>query len=139
LANLQKFNLPNSDNAHLIMRKDVSSKEIRRQEVLKNYHILLYLGDNLADFHALYDVKGAANRLAATNQLLAEFGDKFHCPAEPGLRRLGRSYVQLWFNPATKRFSDSGAFRNHIDKAIMLVVFYTAWNYPISSNGSYFN
>jgi 5'-nucleotidase (lipoprotein e(P4) family) len=77
LANLQKFNLPNSDNAHLIMRKDVSSKEIRRQEVMKNYNILLYLGDNLADFHALYDVKGASNRLAATNQLLAEFGDKF--------------------------------------------------------------
>src|SRR5688500_9359986 len=53
LKNLQRFNFPFSDNQHLILRQNTSSKEIRRQQVANTYDIILLLGDNLADFSML--------------------------------------------------------------------------------------
>ena len=48
--NLKLYNLPNADKAHVILRQTVSSKEARRQQILKNYNVVLYCGDNLPDF-----------------------------------------------------------------------------------------
>lgn len=77
LLNLQKFNLPNTDNAHLILRQGVSSKEARRQQVAATHDIILLLGDNLADFSSLFDKKPIEERERNTNNLAAEFGKKF--------------------------------------------------------------
>jgi len=77
LSNLQKFNFPNADNAHLILKQTTSSKEARRQAVMKTHSVLLLMGDNLADFSALYDKKTVDERLQATQQLAAEFGNHF--------------------------------------------------------------
>jgi 5'-nucleotidase (lipoprotein e(P4) family) len=79
LRNLQRFNLPNADNEHLIPRQPntSSSKELRRQEVMKNYDVLMLLGDNLADFSALFDKKNEQERLQNTNLSAGEFGSKF--------------------------------------------------------------
>ena len=77
LQNLQRFNFPNADNAHLILKQTISSKEGRRQQVLQTHNILLLMGDNLADFSALFDKKTYDERLSATQQLAAEFGHRF--------------------------------------------------------------
>lgn len=77
LQNLERFNFPNADNVHLLHRQTSSSKEDRRQQVAKTYNILLLMGDNLTDFSALYDKKNYDDRLAATQQLAAEFGSRF--------------------------------------------------------------
>jgi 5'-nucleotidase (lipoprotein e(P4) family) len=78
IKNLQLYNLPNTDNEHVLLRQSSSSKETRRQQVLKNYNIVLLCGDNLPDFDMLYDNKSAeSNRLAATEQLKKEFGSKY--------------------------------------------------------------
>ncbi|MGZ5287746.1 MAG: 5'-nucleotidase, lipoprotein e(P4) family [Flavisolibacter sp.] len=77
LKNLQRFNLPNADNAHLILKKGVSSKEPRRQEIMKNYDVVLLMGDNLADFSELYDKRTVEDRNLVTRQLAAEFGHRF--------------------------------------------------------------
>ena len=77
LKNLQQFNFPNADNEHLILRQTTSSKEARRQQVLQTHNILLFLGDNLADFTALYDKKTTDERSTTTEQLAAEFGNRF--------------------------------------------------------------
>src|ERR1700744_4555482 len=56
MKNLKRYSLPNADKAHLLLKpKATSSKESRRQQVLKTYNIVLLCGDNLADFDALYD------------------------------------------------------------------------------------
>jgi len=78
LKNLKRYKLPNADNAHLFLRDKVSSKEARRQQVLKKYEIVLLCGDNLPDFDALYDNKPAEeSRNAATEKLKKQFGNKY--------------------------------------------------------------
>lgn len=77
LANLQRFHFPYADNQHLVLRKDISSKEPRRQEIARNYEIILLLGDNLADFSSLFDKKTEAERAQNVQALATEFGKKF--------------------------------------------------------------
>ncbi len=77
LQNLQKFNLPNADSAHLFTKADVSSKEARRKEVMMKYNVLLLMGDNLADLNVLFDKKTTADRKTNADLLAAEFGNKF--------------------------------------------------------------
>lgn len=77
LLNLQKFNLPNADNEHLVLKGSVSSKEFRRQQVADNYDVILLLGDNLADFSSMFDKKTMNERERNTNLLSTEFGKKF--------------------------------------------------------------
>ena len=78
LRNLQRYSMPNTDNAHMLPRQKTSSKEDRRKQVLSSYNVVLLCGDNLADFDVLYDNKPAEdNRQAATTQLEKEFGNKY--------------------------------------------------------------
>jgi 5'-nucleotidase (lipoprotein e(P4) family) len=76
--NLQRYHFPFADDQHLILRKDVSSKEPRRQQIASAYDIVLLLGDNLADFSPLFDSpKTTEERAAAVQQLAGEFGKRF--------------------------------------------------------------
>lgn len=77
LLNLQKFNLPNADNAHLILRQGVSSKEARRLQVATSNDVILLLGDNLADFTSAFDKKTLEEREKNTKTLADAFGKKF--------------------------------------------------------------
>ncbi len=77
LKNLQKFNLPNADDAHLLLKQTTSSKEIRRDQVLKNHDIILFLGDNLNDFSAMFERKTYEERLQNAENNQAEFGKRF--------------------------------------------------------------
>jgi 5'-nucleotidase (lipoprotein e(P4) family) len=77
LKNLQKFNFPNSDNAHLFPRQDTSSKEKRRQGISASHNIVMLMGDNLGDFSFLFDKKNTEERLQNVNSIAAEFGNRF--------------------------------------------------------------
>ncbi len=78
LKNLKLYNLPYADNAHLILKKETSSKEARRRQVLKKYNIVLLCGDNLPDFTALYDNKPSEyKRAEVTEQLKKQFGNRY--------------------------------------------------------------
>jgi len=77
IQNLERFNLPNADELHLMARKSTSSKEARRQAVLNAFEIVLLLGDNLADFSSLFDKKTVDERLRNTNFSAADFGNRF--------------------------------------------------------------
>lgn len=78
LKNLNLYNLPNADDAHLLLRNGSSSKESRRQKVLQKYNIVLLCGDNLPDFDALYDNKPTEeDRISATEKLKKEFGSRY--------------------------------------------------------------
>lgn len=77
LKNLQNYQLPNSDNQHLLMRKGISSKEQRREEVMKNFDVVLFIGDNLADFNSVYDKRSVEERNLVTRQIADEFGNRY--------------------------------------------------------------
>ncbi|HEK19408.1 5'-nucleotidase, lipoprotein e(P4) family [Mucilaginibacter sp.] len=76
--NLQKYGLPFTDAAHIILKNGPSSKESRRQQVLAKCNIVLLCGDNLPDFDKAYDNKAPeADRMAATERLKKEFGSRY--------------------------------------------------------------
>jgi 5'-nucleotidase (lipoprotein e(P4) family) len=78
LFNLQRYGLPNTNDEHLFLKNGNSSKESRRLEVLKTHNVLLLCGDNLPDFDLLYDNHPTEeSRIAATQRLRKEFGNKF--------------------------------------------------------------
>ena len=77
LSNLQRFNLPNADEAHLLTRRSPSSKEDRRMEIMQNHEVVLLMGDNLADFSTLFDKKNEAERKANVDASADLFGKKF--------------------------------------------------------------
>ena len=77
VQNLQRFNFPDADNVHLLPRQVTSSKEIRRQQVMKDYTVVLLLGDNLGDFSDLFDKRSEEVRMDNTNKVAPLFGSKF--------------------------------------------------------------
>jgi len=77
LKNLREAGFPMADSLHLLLRSEVSNKEIRRQEVLKNHRIVLLAGDNLNDFTDLYEAAMPEKRRQITDSLRGEFGRRF--------------------------------------------------------------
>lgn len=77
LQNLQRFNFPNADDAHLLVRQNTSGKEVRRQQVMADHEVVLLLGDNLSDFSDLFDKKSMEQRLLAVQQLSGQFGNRY--------------------------------------------------------------
>lgn len=77
VLNLKNLNLPFSDDAHVFLRTDISSKEPRRRVVRKDHEILLLFGDNLLDFSSLFEQQSTARRAAIVDSLRNEFGTRF--------------------------------------------------------------
>lgn len=78
IRNLKNEGFPAVDENHLFMRAgDSSSKEERRQKIIKKYHVSLFVGDDIQDFSAVFENKSVAERFALTDSLRAEFGRKF--------------------------------------------------------------
>jgi 5'-nucleotidase (lipoprotein e(P4) family) len=76
--NLKLYHLPYVDETHLLLKQGTSSKEARRQLVLKKYNVVLLCGDNLPDFDARYDNHPAeTDRATTTQNLKAQFGDRY--------------------------------------------------------------
>lgn len=77
LKNLQLFNCPDAVTDHLLMKKETSGKEIRRQAVAQTHEIVLLCGDNLSDFSSVFDKKLTIERNARATDNAALFGDRF--------------------------------------------------------------
>ena len=95
LKNLKLYNLPDADRAHLLLKQKVSSKEVRRQQVLKTHQVILLCGDNLADFDALYDNHPSdESRTSTTLKLMKEFGSRYIVIPNPTYG----DFEGAWFN-----------------------------------------
>lgn len=77
LKNLKKFNFPNADEAHLLLKQNVSSKEDRKQQIASSHTIVMLMGDNLNDFSFLFEKKDPAARALVADSMAAEFGNRF--------------------------------------------------------------
>lgn len=76
LRNLRKYGFPYADDAHLLTKDKSSDKQSRREAVLRDYEIVMYLGDNLGDFHSIFDSADPQIRNKALGLFSSEFG---HC------------------------------------------------------------
>lgn len=56
--NILAMGFPLKDDSHLTVLMDTSNKETRQNEILKDYNVVVFLGDNLNDFRRKYYVKG---------------------------------------------------------------------------------
>lgn len=77
VANLQQKGFPNADTDHVFLKTDTSEKQARRDRVLADYEVVLYLGDNLSDFSQVFDGQSTAVRGQFAASLKKEFGDQF--------------------------------------------------------------
>lgn len=77
LNNLKKFNLPNADDQHLLLRGNTSSKEPRKNLIAETHSIILLMGDNLNDFSFLFEKKSSDEREKLADSLSADFGNRF--------------------------------------------------------------
>lgn len=77
IKNLAELGFPHADAEHVITRSAEASKEGRRQELLKKYHISLLFGDNLNDFSEVYEGLSVKERLSAVDRTSQDFGRKF--------------------------------------------------------------
>jgi len=76
LRNLQAFGFPFADEAHLLVKKESSDKEPRRQKILADYNVLLLCGDNLSDFSNVF-YRENKNMAEVVQQAKNEFGSHF--------------------------------------------------------------
>ena len=74
LKNLQKFKFPDAIHEHLFLKGAVSTKEIRKQQILKDHQIVLLIGDNLNDLSNSYEKKLPDDRMKITDSLSQQFG-----------------------------------------------------------------
>jgi len=74
--NLKKFHFPVKEK-NILARTNTSSKKERRNIIQKNYHILLYLGDNLNDFNTFFEKKSLSQRATTIRQEKIKFAQQF--------------------------------------------------------------
>ena len=98
LINLKQYHFPNADTSHLLFKKEISSKESRRQSVMKNYNVVMLLGDNLADFSSLFEQQNIENRLAKTDKMKEEWGSKFIVLPNPMYGDWEGAFYQYQYN-----------------------------------------
>ncbi len=77
LKNLRKFNFPNADNEHLLLKQKTSSKEERKKSIQENHNVVLLMGDNMNDFIFLFEKKDPDERSKVADNFAAEFGNRF--------------------------------------------------------------
>lgn len=77
IRNLRDVGFPFTDNKHLVLNSDGSSKEVRRKAISENYDILLFIGDNLADFDVVFDKRGSDQGSVAVTENAEKFGKDF--------------------------------------------------------------
>ncbi|MEO6906166.1 MAG: 5'-nucleotidase, lipoprotein e(P4) family [Ginsengibacter sp.] len=77
LKNLKKFNFPNADNQHLLLKGNISSKEPRKNSIAETHTIVLLMGDNMNDFSFLFEKKNSDERDKVADSFAADFGNHF--------------------------------------------------------------
>ena len=77
LANLKRYGFPFADNEHLMLKQEVSSKEPRRQSILENHSLVMFVGDNLNDLSQVFEKKLPADRMNSVDSLKQFFGNRF--------------------------------------------------------------
>ncbi|MBT7608175.1 MAG: 5'-nucleotidase, lipoprotein e(P4) family [Bacteriovoracaceae bacterium] len=74
--NLKELGFP-IKKENLMMKTTTSSKKERREKVLKNYRIILLIGDNLIDFSEIFEHLPTDERISVVAENKNKFGKQF--------------------------------------------------------------
>lgn len=75
--NLNKYGYPNVADKYIFLKSNTSNKQPRRDTVADQYDILMLIGDNILDFHVLFEDKGLQERDSLARAFSGKFGKKF--------------------------------------------------------------
>lgn len=77
IRNLQKYEFPQADEEHVLLKMENFSKEQRRELVAETYEIVMLIGDNLIDFENAFKNKSVKDRFDQVKEVKDDFGSKF--------------------------------------------------------------
>ncbi|MBN1339785.1 MAG: 5'-nucleotidase, lipoprotein e(P4) family [Bacteroidales bacterium] len=77
LNNMKSLGFPFADEDHLLMRTEENSKKARREKVAGNHRIIMFIGDNLADFSETFEGKAVEERKTLVDENKDRFGTLF--------------------------------------------------------------
>ena len=77
IDNLKSVGFTNISDENVLLRTTESSKEARRQFILKKYRIVLSIGDNLDDHATVFEKKSVADRFAEVDKAKDLFGRQY--------------------------------------------------------------
>lgn len=77
IENMRRVKFPYADEKHLLFMGNTSSKQRRFEMVENEYHVVLYMGDNLSDFTSEFRAPSTTKRNELADHLENEFGVKF--------------------------------------------------------------
>ncbi len=104
MENLRRKGFPQVEVGHIYLRTNESSKENRRLEIQKTHDIVLLLGDNLADFAAVFEHQPTRLRNQTVDRLKEEFGKRFIVLPNPMYGDWeGALYDYQWQLPAEQK------------------------------------
>ena len=84
INNFKKYNIPQADSSHILLRTTTSSKEDRRNLVVnQGLQIALFVGDNLDDMGAVFETDNLEERNQAVYDHQAYFGTKYFVLPNP--------------------------------------------------------
>ena len=84
LGHLKLLGFPYADEKHLTVLRDTSNKEKRQDEIMKDFNVVVFLGDNLNDFRRKYYIKAAAGKDAVDERMKLMEADR---------DKFGRNYI----------------------------------------------
>lgn len=97
MRNFKAIGFPQADRKHMIFKTDSSDKQIRFDQVMKDYDVVVFMGDNAGDLPIGTYHKGQEERNALVDQHKAEFGKRFivfpnptYGDWEPALKKDGK-------------------------------------------------
>lgn len=77
-GNIKAMGFPYKDDKYLTVLRDTSNKETRQNEIMKDYDVVVFLGDSLNDFRRKYYIKGdVGSRIAAMEADKGLYGSKY--------------------------------------------------------------
>jgi len=77
IQNLNDLKFPDVSDETVKLKIETSEKEPRRNDIKKDYRIVLLIGDNLDDFSADYEKKSVAERFTTVNTEEKLFGSQY--------------------------------------------------------------
>lgn len=77
VSNLQNLGLPFADTNHILLKTTTSNKISRRKMISDNHHIIMLLGDNLADFDGVWEHAEHSSRSQSVISHDADWGNRF--------------------------------------------------------------
>jgi 5'-nucleotidase (lipoprotein e(P4) family) len=77
MDNLKSLGFPDVTDEDLMLRKNESSKEGRRQIILQKYRIIFFMGDNLDDHSNVFEKKSVPDRFTEVDKVKDLFGKRY--------------------------------------------------------------